>query len=161
MAKRKTNKPKKHIFKLDELPEEFDFFLIGIQTKQALYRLVFDFNKQFNSGFQLAENLQVFRKNKTVFFENYVSEENAIGQKMRLMNNEILVPIAHPNTLFDTHEAYYLFPELSTLNYLLMIPQNGELNFVTINRNFKTNYPVNWIEVNMKKCHTAFPVFPV
>jgi len=161
MAKRKRNKEKKHIFKLDELPEAHDFLLIGIQTKQVLYKLVYDFNRQYQLSFHLADDIEVIRKNKTVFFENYVSKQNAIGQKIRLMNNEILVPIAHPNTLFDTHEAYYLFPELSTINYLLMTPKDSNLNYEFLNQTFTTTYDVNWIEINLKKCHTAFPVFPV
>jgi hypothetical protein len=159
MAKRKI-KPKKHILKIDEIPQEYDFQLIGIQTKEQLYRLVYDFNRIFFTDFALSEDIKVIRKNTKINFENYTTSPNMLGQKMKFLNNEILVPISHPQTLFDTHEAFYLFPELSSLNYLLMLPDT-QLNAAVIKQYFITPYPTVWVDVDMKKCHTAFPVFPV
>jgi hypothetical protein len=121
--------------------------------------LVYDFNRIFLTDFALNEDIKVIRKNKEVAFENYVTSENNIGQRMRLINNEILLQIPHPQTLFDTHEAFYLFTELVSINYLLMIP-GYQLTLSEIKEKFKTEYPVNWIEVDLKKCHTAFPFFP-
>ncbi len=161
MAKRKNQKIKKHIFKINDLPEDFDFSLIGIQTKQPLYKLVFDFNQIFSTGFYLNKDIIVIRKNKEIAFENYVTKENNIGQKMYFLNNEVQIPIAHPNTLFDTLEAFYLFPEFKTLNYLMMLPNHSNIYLTHIKQNFKSDYPINWIEVDLKKCATAFPVFPV
>ncbi len=161
MAKRKKTKIKKHVFKLDEIPQAYDFVLFGIQTQQPLYQFVYDFNRLFGFGFKAGKDIKVIRKNREVSFENYVTEDNAIGQKKRLLNNEILVPIAHPNTLFDTHEAYYLFPELPSIHYLLMIQNDDDFNFGYLQQNFKVPYKVTWIEIDLKKCATVFPVFPV
>jgi len=158
MTKRKI-RPKKHIFKIDDVPQEFDFHLIGVQTKIELYRLVYDFNRIFLTDFFLTDDISVVRKNIQVSFENYVTSPNVLGQKMRFINNEILIPFSHPQSLFDTHEAYYLFPELTSLNYLLMLP-GTQLTTAIIKQNFKTSYQNQWIDVDMKKCHTAFPVFP-
>jgi len=160
MAKRKNQKIKKHIFKIDDLPENLDFSLIGIQTKQPLYKLVFDFNKIFETGFYLNKDIIVVRKKKNIHFENYVTKENNIGQKMYFLNNEIQIPVSHPNMLFATFEAYYLFPEFKTLNYLMMLPNHSNINLSLIKQHFKSNYPINWIEIDLKKCATAFPVFP-
>jgi len=159
MAKRK--KVLKHIFIPDQHQEVSDFILIGIQTTQPLYKFVYDFNRRFNMNFYLSEDIKVIRKSKEVFFENYITPENTIGQRMRIMKNEILMPLQHPNTLFDTHEAFYLFPELQAINYLLLIHKDETLNFNVIQNNFTPSYPVTWIDVDMKKCATAFPVFPV
>jgi len=160
MAKRKNQKIKKHIFKIDDLPEDLDFSLIGIQTKQALYKLVFDFNSIFSTGFYLNKDIVVVRKNKHISFENYITKENNIGQKMYFLNNEIQIPVSHPNMLFDTYEAYYLFPEFKTINYLMMLPKHSDINLSIIKLSFKSNYSINWIEIDLKKCATAFPVFP-
>ena len=157
----KKRKARKHIFKISDLPTDYDFVLVGIQTTQNLYKLAFDFNKIFHLDFKLAQDIKLIRKDKSVAFENYATGENAIGQKMRLLNNEILIPIAHPNTLFDTHEAYYLFPELPAVNYLLLIQKDENLNFEILQERFKPSYPVRFIKVDMKKCATVFPVFPV
>jgi len=159
MAKKKRHKIKKHIFIPDDTTQDPDFFLMGIQTQESLYRLVYDFNRHFNLGFTLQEPLHVLRKNREISFENYATVENALGQKSRLLNNLVLVPIPHPDTLFDTHEAYYLFPELPSLDYLLMMPA-GDLDFTFIQQNFRTHYPLTIIAVDMTKCATAFPVFP-
>ncbi len=160
MAKQSKKKTKKHVFKVDDLPQDYDFSLIGIQTQKQLYQLVFDFNRIFLTGFFLNKDIEVIRKSKKIAFENYVTEENNIGQKMYLLNNEVLIPIAHPNTLFDTHEAYYLFPELQSLTYLLMMPNHSGLDLETIKQKFIVSYPIHWIKVDLRKCATAFPVFP-
>ena len=158
MAKKKK---KKHIFKIDQdFSHEQDVILLGVQTKQALYKLVFDFNQAFLTGFFLNNDIIVKRKDKHISFENYVTPENNIGQKMYFLNNQVLIPVAHPNTLFDTHEAYYLFPELQTLNYLLMMPKRSDLDIYAVKQNFHPDYTLNWIEVDVTKCATAFPVFP-
>lgn len=160
MSKKHSKKIKKHIFTIDDMPMEYDFVLFGIQTSQKLYKLVYDLNKVFNFGLYRAEDLKLIRRDKEVSFEHYETQPNAIGQKMRLMNNEVLVPIAHPNTLFDTNEAFYLFPELPSLQFLLMMPKDSDLNFNFIQYTFDVPYPLRWIEVDLKKCATAFPVFP-
>ena len=159
MAKRK--KIRKYILKPDDLSNETGYVLTGIQSTQALYKLAYDFNRLFSWDLQLQDDLKVVRKNKEVFFENYATSENAIGQKIRLINNEILIPIAHPNTLFDTHEAYYLFSKLPAINYILMLPEDETANYKNIQQNFQVSYPVKFIEVDMTQCGTAFPVFPV
>ena len=159
MAKRK--KIRKHVIKLDELTNDVGFVLIGIQTNQALYRLAFDFNYLFSWDLHLQDDLKVIRKDKEVSFENYATSENTIGQKIRLLNNEILIPIAHPNTLFDTNEAYYLFSKLPAINYILMLPEDEGLDYKSIQQNFQVTYPVKFIEVDLVQCGTAFPVFPV
>jgi len=161
MAKKKKQKIKKHILRLDDEPVINDFDLIGIQTSSPLYKLIFDFNKQFSLGFKLDKEIVVFRKNKQVAFENYSTEENAIGQKMRILNNEILIPIKHPNTLFETHEAFYLFSELPSLNYLLMVHNDDQLNYQNIQKKFIASYPIRFVEVDLRNCATAFPVFPL
>jgi len=160
MAQKKKQRIKRHIFKIEDEPVINDFDLIGIQTSQPLYKIVFDFNKQFDLGFTLADDVVVERRNKMVNFENYCTQENAIGQKIRLLNNEILIPIEHPNTLFDTHEAFYLFPDLPTLNYLLMAPKEELLDFQYFNKHFTPPYQLRFVAVDLKKCATAFPVFP-
>ncbi len=159
MAKRK--KIHRHILKPEDLSNETGYVLTGIQSSQPLYKLAYDFNRLFSWDLQLQDDLKVIRKNKEVFFENYATSENAIGQKIRLINNEILIPIAHPNTLFDTHEAYYLFSKLPALNYILMLPEDETANYKSIQQNFQVSYPVKFIEVDMTQCGTAFPVFPV
>jgi len=159
MVKRK--KIRKHIIKLDELTNDVGFVLIGIQTGQALYKLAFDFNRLFSWDLHLQPELKVIRKNKEVSFENYATSENSIGQKIRLLNNEILIPMAHPNTLFDTDEAYYLFSKLPAINYILMLPEDEGLDYKSIQQNFKVHYPIKFIEVDLVQCGTAFPVFPV
>jgi hypothetical protein len=161
MAKRKKPKIKKHIFNIEDEPVINDFDLIGIQTSQPLYKVVFDFNKQFNLGFKLDKDIVVERKKRSLKFENYSTPENPIGQKIRLLNNEILIPIEHPNTLFDTHEAFYLFPELPSINYLLMTPIDEMINYQYLNQNFLVSYPLRFVEIDIKKCATAFPVFPI
>jgi hypothetical protein len=158
MAKRKV-KPKKHILKIDDIPREYDFQLIGIQTKVKLYRLAYDFNRIFYTDFALSDDIKVIRKNTEVSFENFVTSPNSLGQKMRLVSNEILIPIPHPQTLFDTHEAFYLFPELPSLNYLMMIP-GTQFDTNIIKQYFHPAYQSVWIDIDLKKCHTAFPVFP-
>ena len=160
MAKKKRHKVKKHLFVLDDSYQYSDFILIGIQTKQTLYRLAYDINKYFNLGFRLQDPLHVIRKSSEISFENYATVENVLGQKSRLLNNRVLVPLPHPDTLFDTHEAYYLFPELPGLDYLLMMPAD-ELDFSFLQQNFHAHYPVTFIKVDMAKCATAFPVFPM
>ena len=159
MAKRK--KIRKHIIKLDELTNEVGFILIGIQTNQALYKLAFDFNRLFSWDLHLQEALKVIRKDKDVFFENYATSENSIGQKIRLINNEVLIPMTHPNTLFDTDEAYYLFSKLPAINYILMLPEDEGFDYKNIQQIFHVHYPVKFIEVDLVQCGTAFPVFPV
>ena len=159
MAKRK--KIRKHFIKLNELTNEVGFVLIGIQTNQALYQLAFDFNRLFSWDLHLQDNLKVIRKDKEVTFENYATSENTIGQKIRLLNNEILIPMAHPNTLFDTDEAYHLFSKLPAINYILMLPEDENLDYKSIQLHFQVIYPVKFIEIDLVQCGTAFPVFPV
>jgi len=160
MAKRRSKKLKKHIFKIDELPEEYDFLLIGVQTLHPLHKLIYFFNKRFFTDFEMMGDIHVIRKNTEVVFQNYATSENEIGQRMRFLNNEVLIPIEHPQTLFDTHEAFYLFPELPAINYLLMISFNEDLRFDDIKAKFRAPFSVNWIQIDLKKCYTAFPVFP-
>ena len=159
MAKKK--KKQRHILKLDDLSGAPGVVLTGIQTNQAIYKIAFDLNRTFLWNLQLQHDLKVFRNNKEVAFENYATSENATGQKIRLVNNEILIPLAHPNSLFDTDEAFYLFPKLQTFNYILMLPEEEGLNFKQIQQSFQMKYPVKFIEIDMSQCSTVFPVFPV
>ena len=159
MARKKRKQ--RHILKLNDLSDTPGLVLTGVQTNQPLYKLAYDFNLQFHWDLHLQSDLKVFRKNKEVFFENYATSENATGQRIRLINNEILIPLPHPNSLFDTDEAYYLFPKLQTLDFILMIPEEEGLNFKNIQQGFRVKYPVKFIEVNIEECNTAFPVFPV
>ena len=159
MARKK--KKRKHILKLNDQTVNPGFEIIGIQTKQAIYKLAYDFNLIFSLDFHLQDDLKVIRKNKEVFFENYATSENAIGQKIRLVNNEILVLLSHPNTLFDTSEAYYLFEKLQTLNYVIILPESEGLSYRILQQKFQVNYPFKFIEVDITRCDTAFPVFPV
>jgi len=160
MAKKRNKKTKKHIFRIDDLPEEYEFLLIGTQTQQPLHKLVYFFNKNFFTDFQMQDNIRVIRRKTEVAFQNYATSENEIGQRMRFLNNEVLIPIEHPQTLFDTHEAFYLFPELPAIDYLLMISFDEKLNFDDIKRKFTAPFDIKWIQIDLKKCYTAFPVFP-
>jgi len=160
MAKRRSKKPKKHIFLIDDLPEEHEFLLIGAQTQQPLHKLAYFFNKNFLTDFEMQDDIRVIRRKTEVAFQNYATSENEIGQRMRLLNNEVLIPIEHQQTLFDTHEAFYLFPELPAIDYLLMISYEENLSFDDIKRNFTAPFEVKWIHIDLKKCYTAFPVFP-
>ncbi len=159
MAKKK--KKQRHILRLDDLSGTPGFVLTGLKTPQPLYKIAFDLNRTFHWDLQLQPDLEVVRKNKKVAFENYATSENAIGQKIRLVNNEILIPLSHPNSLFDTDEAFYLFQKLQTLNYILMLPEDEGITFKNIQQSFPAEYPVKFIEVDSNKCGTAFPVFPV
>jgi len=159
MAKHKKKKIKKYVFKPEVLSQEYDFSLIGIQTQVALYKLVFDFNNIFSTGFFLNKDLIVERKNKKVAFQNYTTKENNIGQKIYIFNNIVLEQVEHPNTLFDTFEAFYLFPNLKNINYLLIIPNYYNLNLQDIKQHFKSNYRIKWMEVDISKCATVFPFF--
>ncbi len=159
MAKRK--KIRKYIVKLNELTNDIGFVLVGIQTNQSLYKLAYDFNRLFYWDLHLQNDLKVIRKNKEVSFENYATSENMIGQKIRLLNNEILIPLTHPNTLFDTDEVYHLFSKLPTINYILMLPEDEGMNYKDIQQNFQVTYPIKFIEIDLIQCGTAFPVFPV
>jgi len=60
-----------------------------------------------------------------------------------------------------SHEAFYLFPDLPTLNYLLMVPKDEYLDFQYLNKRFTPLYQLRFVEVDLKKCATAFPVFPI
>lgn len=147
---------------LDDFPTEEENVLIGIRAKAPLYRIAFDLNRLLGTDFRLSEkDLVVVRKGKEVAYENYVTSENVLGQKIRLVNNEILVEIPHPDSLFHTHEAYYLFPELETMHYLLILTPDAEIDFESLRQHFKVSYPIQWVSVDIKQCHTAFPVFPV
>ncbi len=157
MAKKKQ----KHILRLDDLSGTPGFVLTGLQTNQALYKLAFDFNRLFHWDLHLQQDLNVIRKNKKVAFENYATSENATGQKIRLVNNEILLTVSHPNTLFDTDEAYYLFPKLQSFNYILILPEEEGYSFKDLQQKFIVAYPTKFIEVNSTRCGTVFPVFPV
>ena len=159
MAKKK--KKQKHILKLDDLSGVPGIVLIGLNSSQPLYKIAFDLNRIFYWDLQLQPDLEVVRKDKKVSFENYATSENTIGQKIRLVNNEILVPLSHPNSLFDTDEAYYLFQKLQTLNYLLIIPEEEGLSYKNIQQTFLVEYAVKFIEVDSTRCGTAFPVFPI
>ena len=160
MAKKRSKKTKKHIFRIDDLPQEYNFSLIGIQTQQPLHKLIYFFNKNFFTDFELQPAIEVVRRNTEVAFQNYATSENAIGQRMRFLNNEVLIPIEHPQTLFDTHEAFYLFPELPAIDYMLMISYDENLTYDDIKRNFTAPFESKWIEIDLQKCYTAFPVFP-
>jgi len=108
----------------------------------------------------MQEDLEVVRRNTPVAFQNYATDENSIGQRMRFLNNEVLIPIEHPQTLFDTHEAFYLFPELPAIDYMLMISYDENLTYEEIKRKFTAPFDVKWMEIDLRKCYTAFPVFP-
>ena len=147
---------------LDDFPTEEENVLIGIRSKIPLYRIAFDLNRFLGTDFKLSEeDLRVTRKSKEVAYENYVTSENVLGQKIRLVNNEILVEIPHPDSLFHTHEAYYLFPELESMHYLLILTPDADIDYENIRKNFQATYPIQWVSVDINKCHTAFPVFPV
>ncbi len=161
MPPRKQTKPKKYILKPDSHLLAHNVELVGIQTTQKLYKLVFDFNKIFGFDFYLNEDLILERRHKTIAFQNYITPENNIGQKMRLLQNEVLIPVSHPNTLFDTDEAFYLFPDLPSLNYLLMLYKDEDIGYQFIQQNFKVPYTCRFIEIDVHKCATVFPVFPV
>jgi len=160
MAKKQNKKPKKHILQIDDLPEEYEFLLIGAQTQEPLHKLSYFLNKNFFTNFELQDPIQVIRRNTEVSFQNYATSENEIGQRMRLLNNEVLIPIEHQQSLFDTHEAFYLFPELPAIDYLLMISFDENLSLEDIKRNFTAPFKIKWIHIDLKKCYTAFPVFP-
>ncbi len=161
MAPKKTNKIKKYILRPDDQSLRHNFQLIGVQTSQDLYKFVFDFNKILGLNFYLNEDLMLERRNRLIAFENYITPENVVGQKMRILKNEVLIPISHPNTLFNSYEAFYLFPDLSSINYILMLHKEEWIDFQFIQQNFKVSYPVRFIEVDFNKCATVFPVFPI
>ena len=164
--KKKAEDPEKIIVKFTihtrDLPEETGNVLIGIQTRVPLYRVAFDLNRFLHTDFYLNESdLKVIRKDKEVAYENFVTSENALGQKIRLVDNQVLVKIEHSNSLFDSREAHYLFPELETMNYILILTPDADIDLKMIQQEYKKAYPIQWIDVDVRKCYTAFPVFPV
>ena len=147
---------------LDDFPTEEENVLIGIRSKIPLYRIAFDLNRFLGTDFRLSEeDLKVVRKDKEVAYEHYVTSENVLGQRIRLVSNEILVEIPHPDSLFHTHEARYLFPELESMNYLLILTPDAEIDYESVRQKFQASYSIQWISVDINKCHTAFPIFPV
>ncbi len=151
----------RHILKSDDSPLLPGYVMIGIQTGQPVYKLAFDFNRLFHWNLQLQPDIEVIRNNQQIYFENYATPENPAGNKIRLINNKIRHALPHPDSLFDTHETYFLFTKVKFAGYILMIPEEENLNIEDLQRLFNVKYPVKFFNINVEYCLTDFPVFPV
>ncbi len=151
----------KYILKPDDTPGIPGLSITGIQTNQVIYKLAYDFNRLFHWDLQLQPDIKAIRKNKQFFFENYATSENITGKKIRLIQNKILIPLPHPESLFDIYESYYLFQKLETPDYVLIYPEEENLTPQFLQHHYKVPYQAGFIDVNMADCLADFPEFPV
>jgi len=151
----------RHFLKSDTASPLSGYIMTGIQTGQPVYKLAFDFNRLFHWNLQLQPDIEVIRNNQQIYFENYATPENPAGNKIRLINNKIRMALPHPDSLFDTHEIFYLFTKAKFADYILMLPVEDNLNVDEFQRIFNVAYPVKFVNVNIEDCILDLPVFPL
>jgi hypothetical protein len=151
---------KKHKLNCVLLPSEYGFSIVGVQTEVPIHRVSFHLNKCFFTDFSLHINpYQIQRKKIDLSFEYFLTSIDNNNNYTRLINNKSLVEIDNPGSLFNTKEAFYLFPEIEGVNYLLFIPDDSKINIQKLQQNFTAPYSVKWIDINMDKLISEFPVF--
>ncbi len=151
----------KHVLKANDITILPGLIMAGIQTGQKIYKLAFDFNRILGWDLQLQPDIEIIRNGKKILFNNYATSENPNGQKIRLIENKRLIPLPHPNSLFDTHETFYLFRKLKSSVYVLILPEEENLDVDNLQHNFKPGYPLKFIDLNIADFLSDFPVFPV
>ncbi len=110
----------------------YEFELIGICTSLPHYQLCYFLNKYLNSKIgRMDEDLDLWTKDKTVYFPAYTDIQTKINRSWYLIQNKIIEQITPTDdelkgSLFEEEshnwtKEFYLLPERQDIDYILQI----------------------------------------
>ncbi len=154
------HRKKKYVLSFDDLPSEMEYSFVGIKTSMPSYQVAYELNRLFVCDFHLYEKTyQVERGNMKLEFSLFHTSEDEQNNRIRLLHNESLVEMNTPGSLFSTEEAFYLFPEIKTVNYLLFTPQYSKYTYDFLKENYKSVHLLKWIDIDLNQIKSPFPIF--